>query len=153
MNTLIEEYLRTTGLRYFRGHHDDEYFFLVDFLFVADSHHGRLHVHLEAAGADRDAVQVSITPDRYYPAEARDRLTALAARWNAEHPGAEAVVRDSCDPALVGAMLLHAERPADADALASFVDEAVSAGIELFGRMRQAVAGLEQSPVGLRDAG
>ena len=155
MNALIEEYLRTTGLRYFRGHHDDEYFFLVDFLFVADSHHGRLHVHIEASGTDGG--QVSITPDRYYPAEARDRLTALAARWNAEHPGSEAVVRDSCDPALVGAMLLHAERPADADALASFVDEAVSAGIELFGRMRQAVAGLRtglgQTSAGLRDAG
>ena len=153
MNALIEEYLRTTGLRYFRGHHDDEYFFLVDFLFVADAHHGRLHVHIEASGPDRDGVQVSITPDRYYPAEARDRLTALAARWNAEHPGSEAVVRDSCDPALVGAMLLQADRSADADALASFVDDAVSAGIELFGRMRQAVAGLGQDGAGLRDAG
>ncbi|MEI7914227.1 MAG: hypothetical protein WCH82_05715 [Mycobacteriaceae bacterium] len=153
MNALIEEYLRTTGLRYFRGHHDDEYFFLVDFLFVADAHHGRLHVHIEAAGPDRDVVQVSITPDRYYPAQARDRLTALAARWNAGHPGSQVVVRDSCDPALVGVLLLHADRPADADALASFVDETVSAGIELFGRMRQAVTELPQTPAGLRDAG
>ena len=153
MNALIEEYLRTTGLRYFRGHHDDEYFFLVDFLFVADSHHGRLHVHIEATGPRQDAVQVSLTPDRYYPAGARDRLTALAARWNAEHPGSEAVIRDSCDPALVGAMLLHTDRPVDSDALASFVDEAVSAGIELFGRMRQAVAGRGQTAADLRDAG
>jgi hypothetical protein len=48
MNTLIEEYLRARGVRYFRGHHDDEYFFLVDFQsdFCLDASHGRLHVHL-----------------------------------------------------------------------------------------------------------
>jgi hypothetical protein len=32
MNGLIEDYLSTRGVRYFRGHHDDEYFYLVDFV-------------------------------------------------------------------------------------------------------------------------
>jgi hypothetical protein len=156
MNALIEEYLRSTGLRYFRGHHDDEYFFLVDFLFVADQHHGRLHVHIEAAPLDevrpeRDAVQLTITPDRFYPGGKREALTALAARWNSENPGSQAVVHDSCDPTLVGVTVGSMHRPADVAALASFVDESVAAGMELFGRMRQAVATAVAGE--LRDAG
>lgn len=152
MNALIEDYLRSTGLRYFRGHHDDEYFFLVDFLFLADAHNGRLHVHIEACGPDRDAVQVSITPDRYYPAANRGRLSELAVRWNAQNPGVEAMVHDSCDPALVGVSVQSRCRPAELAALTSFVDDAVAAGIELFGRMRQAAAG-PQLLGDLRDAG
>ena len=34
---LIERYLSARQLRHFRGHHDDEYFFLVN------AYHGRLH--------------------------------------------------------------------------------------------------------------
>ena len=99
MNELIQEYLRTRGARFFLGHHVDEYFFLVDVL--VDGRHKRLNIHLRAAG---DAVQVSIDPDRYYPAVARERLTELATRWTALQPAAEVMFHDSSDPSLVGSV-------------------------------------------------
>lgn len=139
MNALIEAYLRSTGLRYFRGHHDDEYFFLVDFVFLVDAHQGRLHVHLEACGSERDAVQLSITPDRFYPVENRAPLSALAARWIGQNPGSEAIVHDSSDPSLVGVSVQSLHRPTDAESLACFVDECVSSAIELFGTMGQTI--------------
>ena len=157
MNALIETYLRSTGVRYFRGHHDDEYFFLVDFLFLVDAHQGRLHVHLEACGTDRDSVhrdsvQLSITPDRFYPVESRGRLAALAARWIGQNPGAEATVHDSSDPGLVGVSIQSLHRPADAESLASFVDDCVASAIELFGAMGQTATCQATAPP-LRDAG
>jgi hypothetical protein len=152
MNALIEAYLRSTGVRYFRGHHDDEYFFLVDFVFLVDAHQGRLHVHLEACGPERDSVQLSITPDRFYPVENRSRLSALAARWIGQNHGAEAVVHDSSDPSLVGVSVQSRHRPADAESLACFVDECVASAIELFGTMGQTVTCQPAAPE-LRNAG
>jgi hypothetical protein len=152
MNALIETYLRSTGVRYFRGHHDDQYFFLVDFLFLVDAHQGRLHVHLEACGPEHDAVQLSITPDRFYPVESRARLSALAARWIGQNPGAEAIVHDSSDPSLVGVSVQSRHRPTDAAAMASFVDDCVASAIELFGTMGQTATCRAEAPQ-LRDAG
>jgi hypothetical protein len=75
MTELIERYLRSRGARYFRGHHDDEYFFLVDV--PAGANRGRLHVHL-GVGADRGEVVLVITPDRYYPGARRERIATVA---------------------------------------------------------------------------
>lgn len=146
MNRLIEDFLRAKGVRYFRGHHDDEYFYLVDF--AVGAHRVRLNVHLEVCGADRDAVVVSITPDRYYPASQRERLDGLAARWNAASTLVETVVQDSCDPRLVGMLARGQCRPADAAALTEFVEAAVASAVGLFGAMA-----LTQAPDVLRDAG
>lgn len=143
MNRLIEDYLRARGVRYFRGHHDDEYFFLVDF--AVGAYRGRLNVHLEVGGADRDAVLISITPDRYYPASLREHIGEMAANWNSGTPPVQAVVHDSCDPLLVGLSALGRYRQSDAVGLADFADAAVGAAIELFG----AVPGVAV----LRDAG
>lgn len=147
MNALIEEYLRSTGVRYFRGHHDDEYFFLVDFLYLVDSQQGRLHVHLESCGPRRDSVQISITPDRYYPVRCRRRLSGLAARWIAENPGAEATLHDSSDPSLVGVSIQSQYQPADLASMTCFVDDCVASAIDLFGAMSRAAV------PELRDAG
>ena len=129
MNRLIEEYLRTRGVRYFRGHHDEEYFYLV----VIGGYRGRLNVHLEVGGADRDEVLISITPDRYYPASMRVSLGDLVGGWNAGNPPVQATVHDSCDPSLVGVLARGRCQPADADALAGYVDAAVVSALELFG--------------------
>jgi hypothetical protein len=104
---LIERYLRTRQVRYFRGHHDDEFFFLVN------AYHGRLHVHLEPCGADREMVKVSATAERYYPAASRTRVAALAAQWNqASPPGND---------------------------FGTFVDATIQSSIDLFGRMKASV--------------
>lgn len=149
MNRLIEDYLRTRGVRYFRGHHDDEYFYLVDFLVGA--YRGRLNVHLEVAGTDRDTVLVTVTADRYYPAERREALDGLVDRWNSAHPPVQAVVHASCDPRLVGVTAGGRSQPADAATLTEFVDAAVAASIELFGAMA-GLGGSAQHGI-LRDAG
>lgn len=149
MKRLIEDYLRSRGVQYFRGHHDDEYFFLVDHL--AGASRGRLNVHVEVCAADPDAVLVTISPDRYYPTERSAWLGALADRWNAGDPAVRAVVHGSCDPSLVGVRALGRHRPTDADGLNDFVDAAVAAGIDLFGQLADAAA-VASNPV-LRDAG
>ncbi len=151
MNALIEDYLRSRGVRYFRGHHDDEFFYLVDFL--VEGHRGRLNVHLEVCGDGRDAVRLSVSPERFYPADRRDRLTAIAARWNAGDPCVYAVVHESSDPELVGVSAGPTHRPGDLAGLTDFVDRAVGASIEVFAQLRH--AGLPDVADGraLRDAG
>jgi len=148
MKRQIEDYLRARGVQYFRGHHDDEYFFLVDFLVGA--YRGRLNVHLRACDDDADAVLVAISPDRYYPAEKAEWLGTLADQWNAEEPAVRAMVHGSCDPHLVGVQARGRYRPADVAALTGFVDAAVAAGIDLFGRMAAAAVPASNN---LRDAG
>jgi hypothetical protein len=110
-----------------------------------------LHVHLEACGPERDSVQLSITPDRFYPVEDRGRLCGLADRWIGQNPGAEAIVHDSSDPSLVGVSVQSLHRPADAESLACFVDECVASAIELFGTMGQRALG--QRALGQRALG
>lgn len=151
MNALIEQYLRSRGVRYFRGHHDDEFFYLVDFL--VDAHRGRLNVHLEVCGPGRDAVRVSVSPDRFYPADRRAGLTAVAARWNAGDPCVLAVVHESSDPALVGVSAGGVRRPGDLAGLTDFVDRAVAASVEVFALMRDVAPPQSQTGGMLRDAG
>ena len=152
MNELIEGYLRGRGVRYFRGHHDDEFFYLIDVPVSAfrARRAGRLNVHLEVCGPARDAVRVSVGPGRFYPADRREELTAVAARWNAGDPCVHAVVHDSCDPALVGVEARITRRPVDTAGLADFVDHAVASSVELFGLIQQAAL---SEPHSLRDAG
>ena len=155
MNALIEDYLRARGLQYFRGHHDDEYFFLIDSHkdFFVDVSCGRLHVHLGVSGLLHDTVDLSITPDRFYPADSRDRLAGMAARWTANSQGAEAVVRESSDPALVGITVDDRFRPIDHATLAGCVDQTIASAIELFDEVNGEATTRPQAPEILRDAG
>lgn len=138
MDELIEEFLRARGVRFFRGHHDDEYFFRI----------GRLYVHLEVCGADRDAVQIGFTADRYYPVGQRVLLEQVIAGWNSECRVIGATVHDSSDPGLVGVSAGSRHRGTDVDDLAAFIEGAVAAAIDLFGRIRRPVAPVTQT---LRD--
>ena len=139
MGTLIEDLLRSKGVRYFHGHHRDEFFFLVGI------RHGRLHVHLDA-GPD-GAVMIGITPDRYYPTHLRARLAELAARPTAAL--GEVTVHDSCDPSLVGVATLREVRPAGPAELGADLEAAVAAAIDLF----TDIDGLATGGALLRDAG
>ena len=125
---LIESYLQGRQMRSFRGHHDDEFFFLVN----AD--HGRLHVHLQPAGA---AVHITVTAERYYPAESRAGVAALVQQWNDADSHAAATVSASCDPQRVGVVAERRYRAADGD-FGRFVDQTVQSAIDLFGRLRDA---------------
>jgi hypothetical protein len=151
VHPLIKDYLRAKSVRFFRGHRDDEYFFLVDS--PVDAVHGRLHVHLAVTGPLRDTVQISITPDRYYPADTRDRLSGLAARWTAGGQGAEAIVHDSCDPALVGVSVEDFFRPISAAGLAGFVDQTIASAFDLFDQVTSETLPSRRATDMLRDAG
>jgi len=117
---LIESYLRTRHVRYFGGHHDDEFFFLVN------AYHGRLHVHLEPSGPDRESVTIRVTAERYYPAAERAAIASLADRWNQAHSASGAVVFSSCDPRLVGVAAESRYRNTDAG-FGDFADQAIQA--------------------------
>lgn len=154
MNRLIEDYLCTRGVRYFRGHHDDEYFFLVGLpRRNGDQRKAHLNIHLEVVGIERDTVQVSISEDRYYPAANRAQLDELVAQWNADAPAVLARVHDSCDPQLVGLSALGAFQPVGLAELTEFVDAAVADAVTLFGAANGAVPRAQQRPGVLRDAG
>lgn len=127
MNELIEECLRTRGVRYFRGRHDDEYFHLVH------TGAGRLYVHLEICGPDGGTVQISISPDRYFPAGHSERLHRAVARWNAGCREVGALVQPSSDPNLVGVAAGSRYCGSDPIELGDFVDGSLMAAVELFG--------------------
>jgi hypothetical protein len=143
MSQLIEDCLRAAGVRFFRGHHSDEYFFLVG------ARHGRLHIHL--GGGPGGAVTLTITPDRYYPADLRDGLQTVVRATHAAELG-EVRVRESCDPALVGVVAQRCWQPADAAVLRADVEAAVTAALEMFAQLGQLTAGAA-TPSLLRDAG
>ncbi|BBY61407.1 hypothetical protein [Mycolicibacterium sarraceniae] len=130
---LIKSYLSTRQLRHFRGHHDDEYFFLVS------ANHGRLHVHLQPCGPSGAAVQVTITGERYYPAEQRCRVASLVDQWNDSAPRVSAAVFESCDPRLVGVLAERCYRGGDVE-FGPSVDQAVQSAVDLFGRLRMLMA-------------
>lgn len=145
MSQLIEEYLNAAGVRYFRGHHDDEYVFLAG---DRDRRAGRgpLHVHLEQGRFGE--IAVTVTPARYFPAAQRERLAEVADRWFAGVPGMRAAILRSSDAERVGVVVASIGRPADARALAALVDGTVSSAIDLFRQMRRM-----EEPAPLRDAG
>lgn len=159
MSDLIADCLRAKGVRYFHGHHDWEYFFLLDYLdrpgaghsatnSAVGFRHGKLHVHLDRGGAPGE-ITVTVTPDRYYPAVNREHLMDVAERWAAGGHG-RATVHPSSDPHLVGAVVQATGRPVTVAELTALVDCTVAAALDLFGRMRRVTA---NSGPELRDAG
>ncbi|AKK27400.1 YbjN domain-containing protein [Mycobacterium sp. EPa45] len=127
---LIEGYLKSRQMRYFCGHHDNEFFFLVN------AYHGRLHVHLQPCGS---AVQITITAECYYPADHRSGVAALVQQWNDADSHAAATVFSSSDPRLVGVVAERRYRAGDGE-FGPFVDQTVQSAIDLFGRLRATVA-------------
>jgi hypothetical protein len=144
----IERYLRARGRRYFRGRHDDEYFF------VADTHLRRLHVHLETCPAHPDVFTVRVTPACFFPAADRAQLTRVAERWNQQNSAVTAVVHESSDPQRIGVAATKSHSMADFDdfaGFARFVDSSLAAAIDLFDQLSPA-AELPSTPL-LLDAG
>lgn len=138
---LVERYLRSRGLRYFRGCHDGEYFFI---LTVGQE---RFHVHLEVLPAKSDVLLVRVAPGHYFPATDRDRMIGFARSWNAENRCAEVIVYESSDPSRIEVAAESTCPLADveADDFANFADKAIRSAIKLFAELTSAPE--------LRDAG
>lgn len=152
---MIEDCLKAKGVRYFHGHHDTEYFFLLDYLdnsgcgrTDAEARHGKLHVHL-IPGVKPGEITVTVTPDRYYPAEFREHLIDVVERWAA--PGSRnATVYPSSDAHLVGVVVRITARPAGLAEATVVVDGAVAAALDLFARLQGTATAPGSS---LRDVG
>ena len=132
---LIERYLRARKLRYFRGCHDGEFFFL---LTVG---HERLHVHLEAAAADH--VTVRVTPANFFPAADRPRLQQFIDNWNVESRRATAIVHESSDPTRIGVVVENSYpigRGMQLEDFAGLADNTIRSAIKLFAEITPTVS-------------
>lgn len=133
---LIERYLRTRRLRYFRGQHDGEYFFILG------GDHKRLHVHLEISRDPSAAVTVRVTLPYFFAAVHRAQLTAFSRSWNQDNPAARVVVHESTDPTRVG-VVAESSHPVcggmSADDFATRVDQTIHSAIRFFGELTPAV--------------
>jgi hypothetical protein len=149
---LVERYLRTRGRRYFRGHHDGEYFFVT-------GAPRRLHVHFEVSPAHEDVLIIRVTPGCYFPATDRPWLTYFADKWNRQDRHVTAIVHGSSDPQRIGVVARKSRwirtGVSFAD-FASFVDLTIADATELFEELDPAIDVADAPPTDrplLRHAG
>jgi hypothetical protein len=129
---LIERYLHTRGRRYFRGHHDGEYFF------VTGARPRRLHVHLEISPAHGDVVIIRVTPDCYYPATDRSWLGHFSDTWNRQNRQVTAIVHGSSDPQRIGVVARRSQwirQSVSFDDFASLLDRTIADAADFFGQL------------------
>lgn len=146
---LVERYLRVRGRRYFRGHHDGEYFF------VTSANPRRLHVHLEISPAHGDVLIIRVTPGYFFPASERPWLVHFSDTWNRRDREVTAIVHGSSDPHRIGVVARRSHwirRNVSFDDFAAFVDRTIADATELFDDLNPAVELPTAHPL-LRDAG
>jgi hypothetical protein len=134
--TLIERYMFTSGLRFFRGQHDGEYFC------VANAHPRRLHVHLEVSPSFGDVLNVRVNPACFFPVTDRPWLTQFADTWNQQHREVTAIIHGSSDPHRIGVSARRSQWIRDDmsfDDFAALVDRTVAAAIDLFAELTPVV--------------
>ncbi|OBI20007.1 hypothetical protein [Mycobacterium sp. E2497] len=149
---LVERYLRTRGRRYFRGHHDGEYFFVTGARACTS---GRLHVHLEISPAHGDVLIVRVTPTCFFPAGERPWLVHFSDTWNHAEHEVTAIVHGSSDPQRIGVVARRSRwiRPGVSfEEFAAFVDGTVADATDLFDALSPATQWPTAHPL-LRDAG
>lgn len=146
---LLARYLRSRGRRYFRGHHDGEYFFVT-------TGPRRLHVHFEISPAHDDVLIIRITPGCYFPAAERPWLTYCSDRWNRQDRQVTAIVHGSSDPQRIGVTARKSQwirNDVSFNDFTAFLDRTIADATELFAELSP-VAELPSAPRPLlRDAG
>ena len=149
---LVERYLRARGRRYFRGHHDGEYFFVTR---ARTSTSGRLHVHLEVSAAHGDVLIIRITPGCFFSATERPWLVHFSDTWNRQEREVTAVVHGSCDPQRIGVLARRSHwirQNVPFEDFAAFVDRTIADATDLFDHLSPVVEPPTAHPL-LRDAG
>lgn len=133
---LIERYLASRGLRFFRSDDGEE------FLVFSGYERGRLQVTLRLNGLRHDVLEISISPAAYYPAGDRPRLMELVNDWNRDTHWPKAFVRETARPGYVSVVGENAYLLTDGihlEGLGHLVRSAVEYGVDLFARIDQAV--------------
>jgi hypothetical protein len=147
---LIERYVGTCGLRFFRGQHDGEYFL------VADARPRRLRVHLEISPSFGDVLIIRVTPSCLFPVADRPWLTHFADAWNQQNREVTAIVHGSSDPQRIGVSARRSQWIRESisfEDFASFADRTIAAAIDLFAELTPVVELPSTAQPLLRDAG
>jgi hypothetical protein len=129
---LTERYLRSRGIRYFRGQHDGEFFF------VTDAGGRRLHVHLGTSRWRGDVFTIRVAPACFFPAADSVRLVELVDAWNQQNRGVTAIAHGSSDPQRIGIFARSSQRIRDRipfEEFGCFVDGAIAGAIDFFSRL------------------
>lgn len=135
---LIERYLRSRQLRFFRSDDDAEFMMVL-------SHHqrGKLLVNLRINGLRPDILEISVSPAGYYPASDRPRLMELVNDWNRDTHWPKAFVRETAQPSHVSVVGESAYLLTDGihlDGLGNFIKSTVEYGADLIEKIEQAVS-------------
>ncbi|MGO9926206.1 MAG: hypothetical protein ACLPLP_08715 [Mycobacterium sp.] len=147
---LIERYMSTCGLRFFRGQRDGEYFF------VANAHPRRLHVHLEISPSFGDVLIIRVTPACNFPVADRPWLTHFADAWNQQNHKVTAIVHGSSDPQRIGVVARRSQWIREGisfEDFTSFADHTIAAAMDLFAELIPVVEAASTAQPLLRDAG
>jgi hypothetical protein len=135
---LIERYLRSRHLRFFRSDDGEEFMLL-----LSNFERGKLHVNLRINGLRRDVLEVSITPAGYYEAAARPRLMELVNDWNRDTHWPKAFVRETAAPnhvTVVGESAYLLTDGIHLAALGNLITSTVEYGVDLFAKIEQAAS-------------
>ncbi|OBI16359.1 hypothetical protein A5714_11235 [Mycobacterium sp. E2462] len=133
---LIERYLRSHPLRFFRSDDGEE------FLLTSPHSRGKLSITLRINGLRRDILEVSISPAAHYPAAERPRLLELVNEWNRDTHWPKAFVRETPHPGHVSVvgenayLLTHGIHP---QALGDLVRSTVEHGADLFDKIERSL--------------
>ncbi len=147
--TLIQRYMCTCALRFFRGQHNGEYFF------VATAYPPRLYVHLEISPSFSDMLIIRVTPTCFFPVADRPWLTHFADTWNRQDRRITAIVHGSSDPQRIGVVARRSQWIRDSvlfDDFASFVDRTIADAIDFFAELSPLVELPPRAQPLLRDA-
>ena len=134
---LIERYLRSRQLRFFRSD-DGEEFMMV----LSNYERGKLHVNLRINGLRPDILEISVSPAGYYQASERPRLMELVNEWNRDTHWPKAFVRETAAPSRVSVVGESAYLLTDGihlAALGNFIKSTVEYGADLIEKIEQAI--------------
>lgn len=135
---LIERYLRSRQLRFFRSD-DGEEFMLV----LSNYQRGKLLVNLRINGLRPDILEISVSPAGYYLASDRPRLMELVNDWNRDTHWPKAFVRETAQPSHVSVAGESAYLLSDGihlDGLGNFIKSTVEYGADLIEKIEQAIS-------------
>ncbi len=146
---LIERYVRTSGLQFFKGEHDGEYFC------VANAYPRRLHVHFGISPSFGDTLIIRAAPACLFALGDSARLIHFADTWNQQNREVTAIVHDSSDPQRVGVSARRSRwirENMSFEEFVSFADRIIAAAVELFAELTSVVEVPSTAKPLLRDA-
>ncbi len=148
--TLIERYLCSSGVRFFRHEHDGDYFF------VEHAHPRPLNVHLKMSPSFGDVLTIRVAPACFFSVADRPWLTQFADAWNKRGREVSAIVHGTSNPQRIGVLARRSQWVREGisfEDFASFVDRTIAAAIDLFAELTPVVElPLRAQSLQLRDA-